>query len=118
MVKKLQNVDLTLAIDGINITQVESVKLLGLMVDEHLNWRSHIANIEKKLPIGIVSKVGSERFGAAVLAQDVLAQIYTDKYTLYTALSVGVHVRTSRFACLYIYMHVCRANEYTEICTF
>jgi len=50
MVKNLQNVDLTLAIDGINITQVESVKLLGLMVDEHLNWRSHIANIEKKLP--------------------------------------------------------------------
>ena len=57
--KTLQNVDLTLTIDGINITQVESVKFLGVMVDEHLNWRVHVANIGKQIAknIGILSKV-------------------------------------------------------------
>jgi len=48
-----------LTIDGIKITQVESVKFLGVMVDEHLNWKTHINNIKNKIAknIGILSKV-------------------------------------------------------------
>src|SRR6218665_586202 len=57
--KNTRNVDITLTIDGIKITQVDSVKFLGVMVDEHLNWKTHINNIEKKIAknIGILSKV-------------------------------------------------------------
>ena len=59
MVKKTRNVDITLTIDGIKITQVVSVKFLGVMVDEHLNWKNHINTMEKKIAknIGILSKV-------------------------------------------------------------
>src|SRR6218665_3839237 len=75
MVKKTRNVDITLTIDGIKITQVGSVKFLGVMVDEHLNWKTHINNIRKKIAknIGILSKV------AYLLPANVLKSLY---YTL------------------------------------
>src|SRR6218665_3561269 len=83
--------------------------------------RQHMQRIDTHYFKQAVESAGSGRFGAAVLArpvwrpavlaqdvlaqdvlaqdvlaQDVLTQIYTDNYTLYTALSVGVYVRTSR----------------------
>src|SRR6218665_2050538 len=69
------DVDKTLTIDGIKITQVDSVKFLGVMVDENLNWKTHINSIEKKIAknIGILSKV------VYLLPANIFKKIY---YTL------------------------------------
>jgi len=47
----------------LNIIQIESVKFLGVVVDEHINWKAHIRPIglptSKKLPkiLGLLSKL-------------------------------------------------------------
>ena len=46
-------------IDGTEITQVSSVKFLGVLVDEKLNWKEHIHNVTNKMSksVGVISKI-------------------------------------------------------------
>src|SRR6218665_860089 len=76
---KTRNVDITLKIDGIKVTQVDSVKFLGVMVDKHLNGKTHINNIEKKIAknIGTIPCILSKV--AYLLPANVLKNLY---YTL------------------------------------
>ena len=47
--KKRQNENFTLQLGNHNISQVNSVKYLGVHIDEMLTWKTHISNLEKKL---------------------------------------------------------------------
>ena len=48
-----------LYINNEKILQVQSIKYLGIHIDSHLNWKSHISYISKKVKrcIGILSKI-------------------------------------------------------------
>src|SRR6218665_2351940 len=48
-----------LVIDNTEIPQVNSVKFLGLYVDQHLPWRIHLENVASKISknIGIISRI-------------------------------------------------------------
>ena len=48
-----------LRINNYEIKRSSSIKFLGVMVDEHLNWKDHINVIENKLPkdLGLLHKV-------------------------------------------------------------
>ena len=50
--------DLDLKINGINIGRVYECKFLGLIIDDKLNWKSHIKVIATKAAktIGIINK--------------------------------------------------------------
>ena len=41
------------------INQKDHIKYLGVLIDEHLNWKYHILNVSKKVSrsIGIISKL-------------------------------------------------------------
>ena len=41
------NIDIT--INGVNIDRVRVVKFLGVLIDEKLNWKDHIASVKSKL---------------------------------------------------------------------
>jgi len=66
---------LTLLIDGNNIEQVTYTKFLGLYIDEHLTWNTHIKITTSKLAknIGIIRKI------SYLLPTKVLTNLY---YTL------------------------------------
>ena len=51
--------DIKLQIGGIKFKRVYSVRYLGVYIDSHLNWKSHIDYIGKKIKrsIGILSKI-------------------------------------------------------------
>jgi exonuclease III len=57
--RKIKTIDITLKIDGVPITQVESTKFLGVYVDQHLTWKDHINYISSKIAksIGIISRI-------------------------------------------------------------
>ena len=59
--KKL-DVKRSIVIDGFNIEKVESFKYLGIAIDEHLNWKSHIDNLATKLnkSLAILRKIRIE----------------------------------------------------------
>ena len=42
-----------LSINGAPVKQVESTKLLGLNIDEHLSWSVHVDAISKKIASGL-----------------------------------------------------------------
>ena len=37
------------AINGISINRMRVAKFLGILIDEKLNWKDHIANVKSKL---------------------------------------------------------------------
>ena len=52
MIFKNNNLDSPLPdliLDGVTVTRVQSVKFLGVLVDEKLTWKNHVTVVEKKL---------------------------------------------------------------------
>lgn len=52
MIMKNKNkleIDLDIKIKGEKITKIDKIKYLGLIIDEKLNWESHIQKLNKKL---------------------------------------------------------------------
>ena len=47
-----------ITLDNVSVKQVEVTKFLGVFVDQHLSWKSHISYVAKKISktIGIISK--------------------------------------------------------------
>jgi hypothetical protein len=56
--QKRQTFDLLLKINGQKIDQVKETMFLGVILDEHLSWKSHISHIASKISksIGIIYK--------------------------------------------------------------
>jgi hypothetical protein len=54
--QKRQTFDLSLMINGQKIDQVKETMFLGVILDEHLSWKSHISHIASKISksIGII----------------------------------------------------------------
>ena len=48
----------TITLDNVSVKRVEETKFLGVLVDQHLSWKSHISYVAKKISktIGIISK--------------------------------------------------------------
>jgi hypothetical protein len=51
--------NLNIQIEGIQIERVKVVKFLGLMIDECLNWKSHISALSNKIAknIGVINRI-------------------------------------------------------------
>ena len=51
--------DQTLELGGVEIERVSNVKFLGVIVDQYLDWSSHISNLSRKLAkyVGIIWKI-------------------------------------------------------------
>ena len=47
-----------ITLDDVSVKQVEVTKFLGVLIDQHLSWKSHISYVAKKISktIGIISK--------------------------------------------------------------
>ena len=78
--------NVTLIMNRKAIEQTSHVKYLGVYVDEHLNWKYHIAHVAKKIGrgIGILAKLRQ------FLTPQMLRNVY---YCLvYSYLAYGVHV--------------------------
>ena len=43
------NAHFDIAINGISINRVRVAKFLGILIDQKLNWKDHIANVNSKL---------------------------------------------------------------------
>ena len=43
------NAQFDITINGISISRVRVAKFLGILIDEKLNWKDHIANVKSKL---------------------------------------------------------------------
>ena len=43
------NAQFDVAINGISSNRVRVAKFLGVLIDEKLNWKDHIANVKSKL---------------------------------------------------------------------
>ena len=56
---KIPVTDLKITVNGNNIEQVRSQKLLGVTLDSHLNFNEHIENLCKKVSqrIGVLKKI-------------------------------------------------------------
>ena len=56
--QKLIIVNNNFTLDNVSVKQVEVMKFLGVLVDQHLSWKSHISYVAKKISktIGIISK--------------------------------------------------------------
>ena len=47
------NLDIKLAIDGEPINEVDKTKFLGILIDNKLTWKQHIAYVSGKISRGI-----------------------------------------------------------------
>ena len=56
--QKKQTLDLHFSINGVEIDRVNEVLFLGVILDEHLSWKSQIQNIARKVSksVGIIYK--------------------------------------------------------------
>ena len=56
--QKRNKLNITLVIDGKQIKQTKDNIFLGVVIDEHLSWKSHISNVANKISksIGIIYK--------------------------------------------------------------
>ena len=43
------NAQFDVAVNGISINRVRVAKFLGVLIDDKLNWKDHIANVKSKL---------------------------------------------------------------------
>ena len=57
--RKIKPVNLALTLEGSPIRQVDSTKFLGVFLDQHLSWKTHINYISQKIAknIGIISRI-------------------------------------------------------------
>ena len=55
----LNNNPIYIMFDGIQLERVSNTKFLGVFIDEHLNWKCHIANLSSKISrnLGILRKI-------------------------------------------------------------
>ena len=84
--RKPNNHNVTLLMNKRAIEQKSYVKYLGVLIDEHLNWKEHISNVTKKISrgVGIVCKL------RLCMSTALLRTIY---YSLvYSHLIYGIHV--------------------------
>ena len=82
--KKVLNHNVTLIMNRKAIEQKDHVKYLGILMDQHLNWKHQITNVSKKISrgIGILGKLRGQ------MNRNLLVNIY---YCLvYSYLSYGV----------------------------
>ena len=58
---KLKHKNIQILFDNVTLSEVASLKYLGLIIDNKLKWIDHIAHIKKKVSrgIGIISKAES-----------------------------------------------------------
>ena len=84
--------NVTLILNRKAIEQKDHVKYLGVLMDEHLNWKKQIANVTKKISrgIGILAKLRS------YLDPKLLRNIYHS--IVYSHLSYGVEAWGSAYA--------------------
>lgn len=70
--KSAQCFNLTIQLEDVNIERVTSTKFLGVIVDEDLNWKQHIANISLKISrsLGVLNKV------KYIFSKDILKTLY------------------------------------------
>ena len=45
--------DISLSVNGLTLQQVESIKCLGLTIDQFLTWRNHLQSVRQKVGCGI-----------------------------------------------------------------
>lgn len=45
------NVEITILMDGTNITQVNVIRYLGVIMDKNINWKSHIKYVQKSVAV-------------------------------------------------------------------
>lgn len=66
--QKKQTFDLTLQINQITITRVNEVCFLGVILDENLTWKAHIAHVARKISksIGIIYRSSFYLFKSAL----------------------------------------------------
>ena len=57
--QKKINVNVLIVIKNTIIKQVEETKFLGIIIDQHLSWKSHISFVSKRISktVGIIAKV-------------------------------------------------------------
>jgi len=72
--QRLENLDdnISIQLDGIEITRKTSTKCLGVYIDEHLTWQSQIDNIAKKISSGMFAL----RKLKPILTKELLVVIY------------------------------------------
>lgn len=61
-----------ITIDGVSVSRVSSTKFLGVIVDESLNWKQHVAHVSSKVSksIGVINRV---RY---ILSRELLLLLY------------------------------------------
>src|SRR6218665_1196755 len=57
--KNLVSPNQRLLIDNIQLTRVDKVKFLGVVIDEHLTWKPHIDHVKSKVnkTVGIIYRL-------------------------------------------------------------
>ena len=61
--RKKPTYSMKIRINGKKLTPCSSVKYLGIYIDEHLNWNTHLAELRPKLSraVGMLSKIRYKR---------------------------------------------------------
>jgi len=70
--RKLQADQLTVSINGELIKRVDSFRFLGVIIDDRLSWRQHIAHIRRK----VSKSIGILRSARLLLNRDTLVTLY------------------------------------------
>ena len=57
--KPIDSLSLDLTVNNVKIKRTESVRYLGVQLDENLSWKSHVENLKKKLSklCGVIFKL-------------------------------------------------------------
>ena len=92
MKHKFRATKLDMKVDDTVLEQVEEIKYLGLVIDSHLTWKSHISSLCKK----ISPKLGALARLSHILNKDTLLKIYngTIQPTLDYCCTVWGHCNT------------------------
>ena len=77
--KKYDKSKIKLMLNGCNISQCQSVKFLGIMIDEHLTWDYHIQILTSKLSKNLGVMYRLKRF----LTKDLLLMVYNSLFLPY-----------------------------------
>ena len=90
--QKRQTIELLLKINGLKIEDVKETMFLGVILDEHMSWKSHISHIASKISksIGIIYK-SSFYLSKSALHTLYYALIYPYiQYCMYDKLGINV----------------------------
>ena len=70
--RRLQTDQLTVSINGEIIKRVDSFRFLGIIIDDRLSWRQHIAHIRRK----VSKSIGILRSARSLLNKNTLVTLY------------------------------------------